>query len=260
MHANETFALTWDPDRRYWETTRDYMEQFLSDVAAGSGTLTPPYALPGQYTDGNGRAANKSLYGGGCIDYGNPGGYTCRFGDIDGSGNGDNYPANGCNPSGDNQYYEFPNGIGTAPNDVCLTDAQIQGELAGSGSWGGMVQTTGLLSRVESGYTPLLVVLTPPGVEVCLDASGQVCSANSASAVRFCSYHSELNVNGTEVPYVVQPWTATLTETTGCDDPEIQPIPLNPLPDAVTLAKDVGAAPGQPTEPRPDGGDHRIRT
>jgi hypothetical protein len=240
--ANETFALTWDPDRRYWETTRDYMEQYLSDVAAGSGTLSSPFALTGQYTDGSVRAANRSLFGGGCIDYGNPGGYTCKFGDTDGSGVGENYPANGCTVSGQNQYYEFPDGsIGEAPNDVCVTDAQIQDELAGSGSWDGMVKLSGLLDRVEPFYTPLLVVLTPPGVEVCLDSTGEVCSANGASAVRFCSYHSQVEINGTEVPYVVQPWTASLFDSTGCDDPEFTPISTNPLPEAQVLAQDVGA-------------------
>jgi PKD domain len=246
LHANETFAMTWDPDRRYWESTRDYVEQFLSDVAAGSGTLTSPYAVAGQYTDGSGRAANKSLYGGGCIDYGNPGGYTCKFGDTNDSGVGSDYPANGCTPSGTNQYYEEPDGsYGTAPNDVCLTDGQIQTELAGGGSWQGMTELSGLLSRVAAGYTPLLVVLTPPGVEVCLDAAGTVCSANGSSPVRFCSYHSQVDVGGTEIPYVVQPWTASWYDQVGCDDPDIQPIPflehqvLTPA-EALTLAQDVG--------------------
>lgn len=239
--ANETFALTWDPDRRYWETTRDYVEQFLSDVAAGSGTLSSPYAVTGQYTDGSVRAAYKSLYGGGCIDYGNPGGYACKLGDTDGSGVGENYPANGCTVSGENQYYEFPDSsIGDAPNDICLTDAQIQDELAGSGSWDGIVKLSGLLGRVESGYTPVLVVLTPPGVEVCLDSSGQVCSANGGSPIKFCSYHSQVEINGTEVPYVVQPWTASLSQTLGCDDPEIPAISTDPLPGAQALAGDVG--------------------
>jgi hypothetical protein len=71
MHQNETFALTWDPHRRYWVTTRDYVEQFLKDVATGSNTFTSPFALTSQYWDGNivaDRAQNSSRYGGGCID------------------------------------------------------------------------------------------------------------------------------------------------------------------------------------------------
>jgi hypothetical protein len=43
MHGNDTFALTWDPNRSYWAGTRYYVEQFLRDVADGSGTLTSPY-------------------------------------------------------------------------------------------------------------------------------------------------------------------------------------------------------------------------
>src|SRR5579884_49950 len=77
LHRNESFALTWDPTRSYWSGTRSYVEQFLRDVANGSGTLTSPFALTSQYSDGHtvrtpyrdwqGRAQNESVYGGGCI-------------------------------------------------------------------------------------------------------------------------------------------------------------------------------------------------
>src|SRR5207248_1094315 len=50
----------------------------------------------------------------------------------------------------------------------------------------------------------------------------------------FCSYHSDMNVNGTEVAYLVQPWTAM----TQCDEPDSPPVPQNPPPDV--LAQDVG--------------------
>ncbi len=59
MHANETFALTWDPLRRYWAQTRGYVEQFLSNVAGASNTLTSPYAVATQYTDSTGRAEQR---------------------------------------------------------------------------------------------------------------------------------------------------------------------------------------------------------
>ena len=141
--------------------TRDYVEQFLSDVAAGSGTLTSPYAVTGQYTDGSGRAAYKSLYGGGCIDYGIRAGIRASFGDTDDSGVGyglsrQRLYGRPVRTSTD----EFPDRrYGSAPNDICLTDAQIQDELAGSGLHGrAWCRSSGLLSRVESGYTPLLVV------------------------------------------------------------------------------------------------------
>jgi PKD domain len=232
MNKNETFALTWDPVRRYWQTTRNYVEQFLRDVADGSGKLSSPYALTTQYTAGgpSSRAQNASVYGGGCIDFGNPGSSTCKLGDANGSGAGHDYPASGCPVSGTNSFDEAPNGaITSSPNDVCLTAAQVNGEVAT------MVSQSGMLGHTRSGYSPMLTVMTPPGVEVCLDNAGNLCSANGNSTAQFCSYHSQADVGGTKVSYVVQPWTAL----SGCDDPDVTPLPPNP--DVQLLAKYVGA-------------------
>jgi PKD domain len=196
IHKNETFALVWDPNPHH-HYAAPYVEQFLRDVADGSGTLTSPFAETSQYTDAGGRAANSSLYGGGSDD---PTGY----------------PANGCS---------------VPPQSVCLTDAQLRSELQQ------MVVQNGLEGRVQPGFTPLLVLLTPPGVETCLDATGQLCSANSDATVvpaQFCSYHSQVNVGGQLLTYVVQPWTAL----TGCDEPDA-PALTNPI-DAHTLATDMG--------------------
>jgi hypothetical protein len=236
MHSNETFALTWDPGRGYWQTTRNYVEQFLGDVAAGSGTLTSPYAVTSQYNDATGRAKNDSVYGGGCIDYGNPGGYTCQLGNASGTGTGVNYPANGCSVTGTNQFYEQLSGAYVpVANNVCLTDAQLRGELAT------MVAQSGLLSHTRTGYTPLVVLLTPPGVETCLDAAGTLCSANGAAPASFCSYHSQVNVGGTQVAYVVQPWTAQWFSKTGCVEDATPQIPTTGAVDAQGIAIDVGA-------------------
>ena len=270
LHGNETFALTWDPDRMYYASTRNYVEQFLQNVAAGSGTLTSPYADTSQYSDGNadakdasntnGHAENASVYGGGCIDFGNPGGYTCQFGDTSGSGTGNNYPdpgANSSDPSGGcaahisgaNQWGEQPGGtfglVGPTgqptPNSVCLTDADIQQEITSISS------SAQFQSHVVNGYTPLVVVMTPPGVEVCLNSAATLCSANSlpvsetpqgkwiaTGGPAFCSYHGE--VNG--VPYVVLPWVASWVATLGCDDPSLAAIP-DPV-DPNVLAQDAG--------------------
>ena len=244
LSSNETYVLTWDPDRRYWATTRQYVEQFLSDVATASGTFGSPFAVTPQYTMDNGtvRAQNKSLFAGGCIDYGsNPGngGYACQFGANHPSGSGNDYPANGCPVSGKDVWGATPNGpLNTgASNDVCLTDAQIKAELQG------MLPQMGLPGGNRPGYQPLVDVLLPSGVEACLDASGNVCSANSSSGgatqAQFCSYHSEVNINGTDVAYVVQPWTAQWGQGVGCDDPGAPNI-TTPV-DVTTLAQEVGA-------------------
>ncbi len=73
-------------------------------MADCSGALSTPFAVATQYADHGGRADNASKYGGGCIDFGNPGGWTCAFGDAGGSGVGNDYPANGCTVSGTNQF------------------------------------------------------------------------------------------------------------------------------------------------------------
>ncbi|MDQ6779313.1 MAG: PKD domain-containing protein [Actinomycetota bacterium] len=214
MHANEMFVLTWDPgdpNRSYGSLTRGYMEQFVKDVADGSGAFTSPYAITSQYQDTGAAAANSSKYGGACIDYGNPGGSACQFGTTTGTGPGNNYPANGCAPS--------------AGNRACLTDAQIQAELTTH------LTNTQLLGHVVSGSTPMLVVLIPPTVEICLDSGGALCSANATSAAQFCSYHSQVNFGGTEVSYVVQPFTVN----TACDEPNLPPPPSNPTPEQIAI-------------------------
>jgi hypothetical protein len=241
--GNETYVLAWDPDRRYWATTRQYVEQFLSDVGTTSGSFNSPYAVTPQYTERAGNAlapaADHSLFAGGCVDYGNspgnPSGYTCQFGANHSQANGTDYPANGCTPSGNNVWDGEPNGpIATAPNDVCLTDLQIQNELQNA------LPQMGLPGGNVSGFQPLVVVLTPPGVEVCLDAAGHVCSANGgAAAAQFCSYHSQIDDNGTGIPYVVQPWTAQWGQGVGCDDGDAPNITL-PV-NVKTLAQQVGA-------------------
>lgn len=230
MHGNETFALVWDPIRRYFSGTKGYVEQFLRDVADGSGTLTSPYAVTTQYTDSTGRAGNSSMYGGACDDFGVPGGSACEF--VPGSGAGHNYPVSGCPVSGTtNAIYA------KGSNDYCLTDAQVKSELTS------MIEQTGIIGRTQPGYTPTLVLLTPPGVETCLDAAGKLCSATTESAApaQFCSYHSRVSVGGTKVDYVVQPWTA-LAEAEGareCDEPGA-PVPPE-TPNEGTLGSEFGA-------------------
>jgi hypothetical protein len=330
INKNETFALTWDapfPDgsqRHYWSETRGYVEQYLRDVADGSGSLGSPYAVTTQYNDSSGRAQNASVFGGGCIDYGVTGSSTCEYGSPTGVGH--NYPASGCTPGGDS--FVSPDVVSS--NAVCLTDAQLQSEVST------MVTQTGIVGRTQPGYTPLVTLLLPPGVETCLDASHTLCSSNASltppppsvstnsaggniaagtylvevtymtsngetvpsssqtvtttgatstitvdsppstagvtgwyayitdpngatfwrqqssptamgtaitlgnltsggttppNSSAFCSYHSQVNVGGTEVAYVVQPWTAG----TGCDEPGLPNIPNDPTPEQLSV-------------------------
>ena len=55
--------------RAHSDYAAPYVEQFLRDVADGSGNLSSPYAVTTQYTDASGIAGNdSSLYGGGYDD------------------------------------------------------------------------------------------------------------------------------------------------------------------------------------------------
>ena len=222
-HANETFALVWDP-HPHADYSAPYVEQFLRDVADGSGGLGSPFSIATQYTDAGGHAANSSLYGGG---------YDFAAG----------YPANGCTVSGTHHYASTPGGLVDLPNDICLTDAQIKSELQS------MVTQNGIIGRTQPGHTPVLVLLTPPGVETCLDSSGDLCSANSDPtqapgsganhAPQFCSYHSQVNVGGTVLDYVVQPWsTQTALRRAGRRSRRFRPVRSTPTPSRRRWARD----------------------
>lgn len=182
VHGNETFVVVWDPLRQYFSTTKEYVEQFLRNVADASGALTSPYAVTSQYTDSSGRAANASLYGGACDDLGAHGGSACSFSSGPLLPGHEYAPAEGCPTTGVNDFYtpeprpEPSSEFAEGPNRACLTDAQLKGEIAT------MVEQTGIVGRTQPGYTPLVVLLTPTGVETCLQAEGKLCSANGGLA------------------------------------------------------------------------------
>lgn len=176
MHANETFTLEWEGQspNTYWSDTKSYLQTYLSDVAAASGSLGSPYADTTQYWDGTSvqdRAANASVFGGGCDDNGTA---KCKFGSTTGSGTGNQLPSSSdcVNPVSGNNILGGSSGGGaiTIPNNLCLTNADIQHEVTS------LVDIDGLIKYIQPGHTPLVTVLTPPGVVVCLNAV--LCSAN----------------------------------------------------------------------------------
>jgi PKD domain len=178
IHRNETFALTWDAPQatpwalhNYWSQTRGFVERFLRDVADASGSTGSPFAVTAQYNDGGGRAQNASIFGGGCIDNGATGGSACEFGSPTGAGH--DFPSGSdpasCTPAGDS--FVFVSAV--VENGLCLTDAQLQSELQQ------MIPRMGIVGGTKPGYTPLVTLLLPPGVETCLDKNHTLCSANA---------------------------------------------------------------------------------
>ena len=181
MHADETIALEWEGQtpNTYWKKAKTYVQNFLSDIAATSGQLVSPYSDATQYWDGSSvqdRAAASSLFGGGCDDNGTA---NCQFGAITGSGSGNPLPSapGDCNANVLSGYNVWGGTTGggapaTIPNNICVTDTDIQHEVKS------LIANDGLVSHIQPGHTPLVTVMTPPGVEVCLDPAGNLCSAN----------------------------------------------------------------------------------
>ncbi len=183
MHANETFAVEWEGQspNDFQNTTKQYVQNFLQDVGSASNQRVNPYSDTTQYWDNHpvtpgvpssARAAYDSFFGGACDDNGTA---PC------GSGSGHALPTSShCdvgNVPGDNiDGGSFGGGPVSIPNNLCITDSDIKAEVTN------LVHNDGLIAHTKTGRTPLVTVLTPPGVVVCLDSLGKLCSSNSVLA------------------------------------------------------------------------------
>lgn len=103
----------------------------------------------------------------------------------------DPYPADGC-----------------AAAAICLTDDQIRAELTH------YVEARSLPVDLRHEY----FLLTPPGVESCLEAAGKSCSAGTKHAV-YCSYHSYIALSNGTLVYANTPYM----DGTNCDTGEEHP-------------------------------------
>ena len=173
MPSNTNYAFYWRPHGApaYPSDYQPGLDRFFEDLAHDSGGTQNVDSVSTQYNDGAGAFANyASHFGGAIIDT-------------------DPYPPNGCK---------------RAP--ICLTDAQLQAELAA------YVTKHGLPHDLEHEY----FMLTPPHVEDCFQASGQECSAGSMTPI-YCAYHSNFALGGGELIYANDPY---VTGVEGCDDGE----------------------------------------
>lgn len=127
--------------------------------------------------------------------YGDSGGHRAQYLSAFGGALFDThaYPANGCSQ---------------APGATCLTDAQLRAEL------------TRFVAEVH-GPTDLeheYFLLTPAGVESCLEAAGHACSAGSKKPV-YCAYHGFISTAGGPLVYANTPYM----NGTNCDTGEEHP-------------------------------------
>lgn len=113
----------------------------------------------------------------------------------------DPYPSNGCS---------------SAP--TCFTDGQLRTELVQ------YVEAHSLPTDLRHQY----FLLTPPGVESCLEGAGKSCSAGARHAA-YCSYHGFISLSKGVLVYANTPYMAG----TNCDPGEEHP---NENPSDATLA------------------------
>jgi hypothetical protein len=88
----------------------------------------------------------------------------------------------------------YPTSGNCTAASTCLTDAQIRAELVD------YVQSHGLPIDLEHEY----FVLTPEGVEDCMEQAGEDCSYGTKTH-NYCAYHSYVEVLGADLIYAVNP-------------------------------------------------------
>jgi hypothetical protein len=190
LHGTHTYAIYWDPTDHYHGDWQHLIDTFLQGVGAESGALSNVFSVDSQYTDkSNTGASYQAAF---------MGAYTDTTA----------YPVSGncTDPAPLEPKYR----IGPGHTEVCLTDKQLQEELASFIAHNGLAK----------GMGTIFYVLTPPAVTVCVDKAATHCSDYSGSVggasykASFCGYHSAVNPDaatngdGNTIVYAVIPWTA----------------------------------------------------
>jgi hypothetical protein len=157
MHTNATYAIYWIPSGYSVQSGyQSVINGYFSNVAAASGQSSNVYWAGTQYYDGSGNITYSSSFKGAINDT-------------------DSFPASGCSDS---------------DTSVCLTDAQLQTEIAH------VITANGLPTGLGTEY----FLFTPKNVGSC---SGTACAFTY-----FCAYHSNGTVNGQTFLYANMPYAA----------------------------------------------------
>ena len=187
MQSNVNYVIDWQP-LGYGGTTYqgvgsqnvvNGVAQFFKDLQAASGSTANSDSISTQYNDAQGHTAAYSS------QLGSGGSSTLNGAYLD----SDPLPSNGC-----------------SEGTYCITDAQIQAELAN------FIAANSLPS---GDLIHEYFLLTPPSVVSCIDAAGTACSANARdqSSQIFCGYHSASTASS-QFLYADIP---DLAELYGCD-------------------------------------------
>jgi hypothetical protein len=165
MHTITDYAIYWAPSGFTFPSGyENLINQYFGDVSADSGKTTNVYGIDTQYSDGSGNIQYSAAFGGSVDD-------------------ADAYPGNGC-----------PLYTGVTK---CLTDAQLQSEIAS------VVAAQGLPQNGTTQY----FLFTPQSVGSCFDSGGSECAYTT-----YCAYHGEFSSSG-EIIYANQPYA----HVSGCE-------------------------------------------
>lgn len=172
MRTNTTYAIYWVPSGYSVDATYESaIDQFLSDVAAASGSQNNVYSVATQYFDATGFVGYQSTFGGSYVDT-NP------------------FPTSGCDDS-----------FQGVRDSVCLTDGQLQTE----------IQNVITAKGWQAGRNALFLILTPKGVGSCFDSSspglGGQCTTNAFCAY----HSGFSGTNSQPVLYANEPYDATVS-------------------------------------------------
>jgi hypothetical protein len=176
MHSNAVYSIYWAPaGYTYQAGYGAAIDSYFKNVAADSGKKSNVYAVDTQYTDAHGPAGYASSFAGSFTDT-------------------HAYPANGCS---DGAY---------AP--VCISDAQLQGELTS------FVSAHGL----PTGMSTLYFVFFPIGVGSCFDSTSTECTYS-----QYCAYHGWIGSGGPDtILYANMAYADAPSAGSACD---IEPSP-----------------------------------
>jgi PKD domain len=189
MHSVAVYTIFWEPANPPLGVSqlpsgyRLTVDNYLRDVAADSGKPSNAFSVLPQYTDAVGPAQYNVTFGGFYDDTTTA--YPVLSGCTDGDGSGHNLP-------------------------VCLTDANIQGE----------VQNAINANGWPTGLGALYLLFTPEGVGSC-GPGGSACAYFQGG---YCAYHGSYDDGSGNVIYANLPYEATFTfglaNTTvaGCED------------------------------------------
>ena len=169
MHANRVYSIFWGPTNAWDNGYVSTIGSYFGDVAHDSGASSNVYFSDTQYSDGSGSIAYSVIKGGTYLDT-------------------RSYPANGCTDQA---------------TTICLSDAQLQGEVQSA------MAANGWTAVGADGVQNLFAVFTPKGVGSC---AGSSCAYST-----YCAYHSWIGGGNNAILYANQPYAVQNYRIYTCD-------------------------------------------